>query len=93
MTFFRELLPKLQNLLEKSAQSSYLKDKGSAYRYSQQYKLQLEVLTLIPNILYNLDVDGVVIEDVIGSVKLYLSDKQPQQLQVTFLIMPLVWSP
>lgn len=90
--FFRELLPKLKNLLEESAQTSYLKDKGSAYRYSQQYKFQLEVLTLIPKILYNLDVDEIVIDDVISSVKPYLSDKQPQPLQVIFLKMSFVWS-
>ncbi|XP_066261466.1 TELO2-interacting protein 1 homolog isoform X2 [Euwallacea similis] len=78
----KHLLKKLIEILEYSAQASYLQDKGAAYRYSQQYKLQLELLSSMGYLLYYLGVDKVVLKEVIGGIKMYLSDKHPLQLQI-----------
>ncbi|XP_066156634.1 TELO2-interacting protein 1 homolog isoform X2 [Euwallacea fornicatus] len=78
----KELLRKLIEILEHSAQASYLQDKGAAYRYSQQYKFQLELLSSMGYLLYYLGVDGGILKEVIGGIKVYLSDKHPLQLQV-----------
>ncbi|CAG9769438.1 unnamed protein product [Ceutorhynchus assimilis] len=92
--FIQELLPRLKDILEKSAQTSYLKDKGSTYRYSQNYKLQVELLSKIGPILYDVDVMPETISDVIDKVQFYLSDKQPKELQaaaVGFFKMMLIY--
>ncbi|XP_050294398.1 TELO2-interacting protein 1 homolog [Anthonomus grandis grandis] len=80
--FVKELLPKFIEILSNSAKESHLKDKGSSYRYSQDYKLQHEMLQHIGLILYNLDVEEETIIKTADAVCLYLSDKQPHELQV-----------
>lgn len=70
-------------ILEKASHCSYLKDKGAAYRYSQDYKLQREILTSIGPVLYNVDADSADISSTIHSIRVYLSDRQPQELQVS----------
>ncbi|ENN79804.1 hypothetical protein YQE_03755, partial [Dendroctonus ponderosae] len=60
---------------------TYLKDKGAAYRYSQDYKLQREILCSIVPILYNVDADGADISGTMHCIRVYLSNKQPQELQ------------
>lgn len=66
----------------KLANESYLKDKGSAYRYSQSFKLQLTVLTHMAIIVADLDIQNENINKILKMVYRYLSDKQPVPLQV-----------
>lgn len=81
----KELLPKIKETLKKLAPESFLKDKGSAYRYTQNYKLQIELLHNIGPILAHLDVDNKIIEEIMNIVLLYLSKKQPRDLQAEAL--------
>ncbi|KAH1028166.1 TELO2-interacting protein 1 homolog [Dendroctonus ponderosae] len=80
-TVLTEVLPKLKIILGMASHCSYLKDKGAAYRYSQDYKLQREILRSIGPILYNVDADGADISGTMHCIRVYLSDKQPQELQ------------
>lgn len=68
----------MKNLLKES----YLKDKGSSYRYTQAYKLQLTVLQQLAPLIINLDIADNQIELTMNMVYLYLSNKQPLPLQV-----------
>ncbi|KAJ8959272.1 hypothetical protein NQ314_006300 [Rhamnusium bicolor] len=68
-------------LLNKLSQESYLKDKGSAYRYSQAYKLQLMILENFGRILVDLDVLEEKLNEAMDSGFNYISDKQPIPLQ------------
>ncbi|XP_060524749.1 TELO2-interacting protein 1 homolog isoform X2 [Cylas formicarius] len=85
MRTVKEVLPNLLQLLEKLSRESYLKDKGAAFRYTQKYKLQIKVLDKLGYILAYLDVQNEVMEKCMECAFLYLSDKQPQPLQVSAL--------
>ncbi|CAG9859979.1 unnamed protein product [Phyllotreta striolata] len=81
MRTVKEVLPHILEFLEGSSKSSYLKDKGSAYRYSQIYKLQIKILENLAMVVINLDVDDTTFSKVSSCVYLYLSNKQPIPLQ------------
>lgn len=70
--------------METLLKQSYLKDKGSAYRYSQAYKLQIRILDNLAMVVVNLDIDDTNMNKVFNCICLYLSDKQPVPLQVYF---------
>lgn len=79
---FRDVLPLITGIMTKLSKESYLKDKGSSYRYTQSYKLQLAVLQNLANVLTYLDMNDKDIESTIDCVFLYLGNKQPLPLQV-----------
>lgn len=65
------------------SKESYLKDKGSAYRYKQQYKLQETIVKNLGAILVDLDATENDFYKSINVIVVYLSNKQPQPLQVS----------
>ncbi|XP_044737858.1 TELO2-interacting protein 1 homolog [Chrysoperla carnea] len=81
----RRTLPQLRILikyLKDLAPDSLLKDSKSAYRYTQQYKLQLTLLKYIPEIVKNLKItDVVLLNEIFSSGIPYLSNRQPKPLQ------------
>jgi hypothetical protein len=79
---FRDVLPNLLRIMEKLSRESYLKDNGSAYRYSQNYKLQLSVLEDLWRVMTDLDMLQKDFENATETVFKYVSDKQPIPLQV-----------
>lgn len=84
--YFRDVLPVLTGIMGKLSKESYLKDKGSSYRYTQSYKLQLTVLQNLANVLTYLDMSDTYIESTIDCVFPYLDSKQPLPLQVILYI-------
>lgn len=83
--FLREVLPEICQNLTNLSPKSYLKDRGSAYRYTQEYKLQLIVLQKIAQIVSDLDMSKDHVTVVLQSITTYLSCKQPLPLQVCYL--------
>lgn len=82
---FRDVLPAILEALSKLAKESYLKDKGAVYRCSQSYKLQETILNnlgRILNYLDSLEADFVKSALIVAN---YLSNKQPQPLQVLLI--------
>ncbi|XP_057672878.1 TELO2-interacting protein 1 homolog isoform X1 [Diorhabda carinulata] len=77
----KEVLPDILIVLEKLSKDSYLKDKGSVYRYSQSYKLQVTILERLGKILIYLDVSEENMIKALNCVRIYLSNKQPLPLQ------------
>ncbi|XP_025829077.1 TELO2-interacting protein 1 homolog [Agrilus planipennis] len=77
----KEAFPNILTLLDKLSKESYLKDKGSPYRYTQAYKLQLTLLENLARIVVDLEMIDKDTEKIIFSVLPYLSDKQPLPLQ------------
>lgn len=83
MYFYRDALPNVLLVLKNLTQESYLKDKGSAYRYSQMFKLQLTLLGNLASVLAELDVTDDDFNKSFDVVSYYLSNKQPIPLQVS----------
>lgn len=82
----KEVLSSLLAILDRLASESYLRDKGSAYRYTQKYKLQVTILEKLVLIVIRLDMKD---EDCFKCMEIvfkYLSEKQPKLLQVRFFI-------
>ncbi|KAK5650814.1 hypothetical protein RI129_001843 [Pyrocoelia pectoralis] len=77
----KDVLPNILNILKNLAEHSYLKDHGAAYRYTQAYKLQLNILQHLSKVVINVDVDDNNIKNVMKTVLLYLSSKQCIPLQ------------
>ncbi|GJQ69256.1 hypothetical protein Trydic_g6398 [Trypoxylus dichotomus] len=77
----KEVLPSILNNLKKLSNESYLKDKGSAYRYTQAYKLQITILQHFPRLIIYLEMAQEHIRSSIEVVAIYLSDKQPLPLR------------
>ncbi|KAG5887572.1 hypothetical protein JTB14_009980 [Gonioctena quinquepunctata] len=78
----KEVLPNIIEILNKLSADSYLKDRGSAYRYSQAFKLQLILLENLGKVLINLDTDELMMNKMFDCIIKYLSDRQPAPLQV-----------
>ncbi|XP_018569428.1 TELO2-interacting protein 1 homolog [Anoplophora glabripennis] len=78
----KDVLPNILLALDKFSAESYLKDKGSAYRYSQTYKLQLVILENLGKVLTDLDVADDKLNEAMDIVSRYLSNKQPIPLQL-----------
>ncbi|GLV45261.1 Telo2 interacting protein 1 [Carabus blaptoides fortunei] len=74
---FSNICGHLKNLAEKS----YLKDRGSAYRYTQDYKFQLNLLSNLAQLITNLDMTEQDVEKAMDAASPYLSDRQPLPLQ------------
>lgn len=74
-------------MLTNLSKESYLKDKGAAYRYTQAFKLQVELLENLATFSIHLDMNDKEIELIMEAVFLYLSDKQPLPLQVILAIL------
>ncbi|XP_044259185.1 TELO2-interacting protein 1 homolog [Tribolium madens] len=77
----KEVLPNILAILDKLSTESYLKDKGSAYRYSQNYKLQVTILENLAQIVTCLDMSQQDIEKAFDVVVKYVSEKQLIPLQ------------
>ncbi|XP_063909733.1 TELO2-interacting protein 1 homolog isoform X2 [Zophobas morio] len=82
----KEVLPNVLTILDKLAKESYLKDKGSAYRYSQNYKLQCTILENLAPIVTDLDMLQQDFDKTMETVFKYVSDKQPIPLQKSALV-------
>ncbi|KAF5286843.1 hypothetical protein FQA39_LY00376 [Lamprigera yunnana] len=77
----KEVLPLLLTSLEDLADHSYLKDHGDAYRYTHAYKLQLNMLQSLSNLVLSIDMENSDIEKVMRIALYYFSNKQPLPLQ------------
>ncbi|XP_034828881.1 TELO2-interacting protein 1 homolog isoform X2 [Maniola hyperantus] len=78
----RDILQQMYKFLKRSAQESHLKDTGSAYRLSHTYSLQLAVLTALPGLVTDLNLDEDKLTEAMTCVQVYLSNKQPKPLQM-----------
>nr|XP_018904502.1 PREDICTED: TELO2-interacting protein 1 homolog [Bemisia tabaci] len=76
-----EVLPKLFAFLTKSAKDSHLRDVGSAYRMTQQYKLQHILLDGLGQIIIDLDCLEKTSHALLTCSSVYLSSLQPLPLQ------------
>ncbi|KAJ9575488.1 hypothetical protein L9F63_007646 [Diploptera punctata] len=77
----KQVLPTLCQFLNKSAQESKKKDKGSTYRFTQIFKLQKELLSNIGDVIIYLGLSEREIDQVLSSACPYLSNLQPLPLQ------------
>lgn len=68
--------------MRKLAKESLLKDRGSSYRYTQAFKLQLEILQKLAYVISDLDMAIEHIDHAMEAAFLYLDVKQPVPLQV-----------
>ncbi|KAM3959761.1 telo2 interacting protein 1 [Aphomia sociella] len=82
----KEVLPNIYKFLHKSSSESHLKDKGSAYRNSQAYSLQLAALTALPRLAVDLRLEDDHLSQAMASVDIYLTKKQPKPLQALAVI-------
>lgn len=80
---FSDVLPSILDNLAKLSKQSYLKDRGSAYRYTQTYKLQTTLLEHFARIIIDLELSDEHIQNCMKVVMVYLSDKQPLLLRVS----------
>lgn len=76
-----DVLPNIVEILKNLSKESFLKDKGSAYRYSQNYKLQIILLENLIFLICNVDFQDKDIEKIMNVVFLYLNKNQPKPLQ------------
>lgn len=76
------MLPQILKIMKDFTKESYLKDKGSSYRYTQAYKLQLIILQQLAPLIINLEMTDKQIELTLETLEPYLSKKQPLPLQV-----------
>ncbi|XP_044761108.1 TELO2-interacting protein 1 homolog isoform X2 [Coccinella septempunctata] len=77
----KDVLPSVLSILSTFSKKSYMKDKGSSYRYSLDYKLQFTILENIVYLVTDIELSDKDIEATMDTVFLYLSDKQPIPLQ------------
>lgn len=82
MTFFRDVLPSIIESLQRFSTERYRRDIGSAFRYSQGYKLQLEIINHLGRLMAYLNVEKECLTLVSETAFKYLSEKQPVPLQV-----------
>ncbi|KAK9721937.1 hypothetical protein QE152_g19937 [Popillia japonica] len=80
-----DVLPSILDNLAKLSKQSYLKDRGSAYRYTQTYKLQTTLLEHFARIIIDLELSDEHIQNCMKVVMVYLSDKQPLLLRTLSL--------
>lgn len=80
MRTVKEVLPSINQLLIEQSKESYLKDRGSAYRYTQAYKMQMSILTGSARLAYDLELDEK-IDIILPGIEEYLCSKQPVPLQ------------
>lgn len=78
----KDVLPSILSILSTFSEKSYLKDRGSSYRYTLDYKLQLLILENLVYLVTDVQLLEKDIESAMDVVLLYLSDKQPMPLQV-----------
>lgn len=83
---FRDVLPQVKSILKKSAEESYLKDRGASYRYTQQFKMQQNVLREIGRVCVDLDVIEDEMCSIVDTIFPYLSSCQPLPLQVNVFL-------
>ncbi|KAL1465710.1 hypothetical protein WDU94_005256 [Cyamophila willieti] len=77
----KEVIPSLSKFLKDSAADSKLKDAGSAYRLTYQYRLQLTLLTHLHQLVLALGLREKDTHHLLSTVSVYLSSHQPSPLQ------------
>ncbi|XP_069692275.1 TELO2-interacting protein 1 homolog isoform X2 [Periplaneta americana] len=77
----KQVLQPLCDTLSKSAPESRKKDKGSAYRFTQLFKLQLQLLSELGDLVINLNLQERQLDQVMTAAAPYLSSLQPRPLQ------------
>ncbi|RZF43369.1 hypothetical protein LSTR_LSTR001630 [Laodelphax striatellus] len=77
----KSVLPSICIYLKETSHKSYLKDKKSFYRLSQEYKLQKSILEKLGPLALDLEVFEKNIYDILDATSPYLSCYQPQPLQ------------
>ncbi|XP_075231427.1 telo2 interacting protein 1 isoform X2 [Lycorma delicatula] len=96
----REVLPPVCNVLKNKAAESILKDTKSAYRLTQQYKLQKCLLEGLGQLAVDIELTEYNINEIMDAATPYLNSLQPQPLQsacielfrtVTTVSRDLVW--
>ncbi|KAL0275218.1 UNVERIFIED_CONTAM: hypothetical protein PYX00_003144 [Menopon gallinae] len=77
----KNVLPTLQYFLSKSAEKSKRKDSGTGYQYTQNFKLQMELLEKLPILAMHLRLSGKELDSVVECCLPYLGSLQPVPLQ------------
>lgn len=75
-------MPQVTTVLQEYSKKSYLQDRGASYRYTQGYKMQLNILEHLARVVIDLDLGDNHINAIMKCVIVYLSNKQPHPLQV-----------
>lgn len=83
-------MPTFLSFLLREANTSKLKESSSGYIYTQNYKLQRELLQYLGQLTADLELFEKQTDLVVESAVPYLSVKQPKQLQVSQKILLLV---
>lgn len=78
----RKVFNPLIDFLTSSAKGSLKQDSGSAYRYTQGYKLQLALLSGLGDLAVNLELHVENLLSLLNACTVYLSSLQPLPLQV-----------
>ncbi|XP_022899827.2 TELO2-interacting protein 1 homolog [Onthophagus taurus] len=76
-----DVLENILNRLTVLSKQSYLKDRGSEYRTTQAYKLQIVILENLSQLICDIEIATEDCLKLFETVKLYLSNKQPVLLQ------------
>lgn len=82
LTIFREVLPPISAFLQKSAKESYKKGSSCAYKFTQVYKLQYELLSQLGKLAQLLMLHEKELWDILDIVEPYLNSLQNPVLQV-----------
>ncbi|XP_054267059.1 TELO2-interacting protein 1 homolog [Macrosteles quadrilineatus] len=77
----KQVLPALCKVLSHSADASILRDSGSAYRLTQQYKLQRALLSNLGQLAEDLQLQEREVHQLLIAASPYLSIRQPLPLQ------------
>ncbi len=77
----KEVMPKILSFLKSQSQQSFKKDKASAYRFTIAYQFQIDILSGIGSIAFNLDLREKDLWQIIVEVIPYLNALQPEPLQ------------
>lgn len=77
----KQVLPALSNFLSNSAKESYNKDIGTAYKFTQIYKLQKELLSGLSQIVKDLKLHEKEMWDILSITESYLNARQHPTLQ------------
>ena len=76
-----EIIPHLIKFIKTQAKESYKKNDHSSYRFTVEYKLQLQVLSETGLLCFYLNLEGERSWSLIDAFFLYLSKYQPKSLQ------------
>ena len=86
-----EIIPHLTTFVKTQAKESYKKSDQSSYRFTIEYKLQMQVLKETGLLCYYLNLEGKCVWSLIEAFFIYLSKHQPKSLQDSSMVSLECW--